>query len=269
MPFLHLDDADIHYETFGEGTPFLFISGTTTDGEVWKRHQVPEFSRDHQVIIYDQRLTGKTKTRSQDVSSKRLTEDAAELLGHLGARQAVVLGHSMGGRIAQLLALDHPEMVGKLILASSGASFPSRGIPIKMCVELVEKGYERYLREHALEVGFTEAFIAADRDKVEEFLAVRLANPPPLEGFLRVVIARHETDTSGRLKDIRVPTLVTVGEAEGHPDASGISHVSSSEALVRGISGAKFATLPGQGHYYPFVDPHTTHKVVRDFLASF
>ena len=147
MPFLHLDDADIHYETFGEGTPFLFISGTATDGEVWKRHQVPEFSRDHQVIIYDQRSTGKTKTRSQDVSSKGLTDDVAALLGHLGAQKAVVLGHSMGGRIAQLLALDHPDKVGKLILASSGASFPSlRHSDPKNVRNWSRKGYERYLR---------------------------------------------------------------------------------------------------------------------------
>jgi pimeloyl-ACP methyl ester carboxylesterase len=268
MPFLHLSDADIYYETFGDGTPFLFNAGTATHGEVWKRHQVPEFSRDHQVIIYDQRLTGKTKTRSQELSTKRLADDAAALLDHLDARKSIVLGHSMGGRVAQLLALDHPEKVGKLILASTGASFPGRGIPIKMCLELVEKGYHRYVREHSLEVGFTKPFIAAHRDIVEEFLAVRLADPPPLEGFLRLIVARQETDTSHRLKDIRVPTLVMVGDAEGHPDASGISHVTSSEVLVRGIPGAKFVVIPGQGHYYPFVDPRMTHQVVREFLAG-
>ena len=268
MPFLQLDDADIYYETYGEGIPFLFHSGTATDGEVWKRHQVPEFSRDHRVIIFDQRSTGKTRTRSPELSTKRLADDAAVLLQHLGAGNAIVLGHSMGGRVAQLLALDHPDKVGKLILASTGASFPARGIPVQMCVELVEKGYERYLREHSLEVGFTPEFIAANRDVVEEFLAVRLANPPPLEDFLRLVIARQETDTSGRLKDIRVPTLVTVGDAEGHPDASGISHVSSSEVLARGIPGASFVVIPGQGHYYPFVDPQTTHQAIRKFLAT-
>src|SRR5215831_17235689 len=106
MPFLQLDDADIYYETFGAGTPFLFLSGTATDGEVWKRHQVPEFSRDHQVVIFDQRLTGRTKTRSQQISVKRIADDAAALLSHLGAKGAVVLGHSMGGRVAQLIALD-------------------------------------------------------------------------------------------------------------------------------------------------------------------
>jgi hypothetical protein len=61
---------------------------------------------------------------------------------------------------------------------------------------------------------------------------------------------------------------VTVGDAEGQTDASGISYVSSSEVLARGIPGAKFVVIPGQGHYYPFVNPQATHKVVREFLAS-
>jgi pimeloyl-ACP methyl ester carboxylesterase len=268
MPFLKLDDADLYYETHGAGPPFLFLACTATHGEVWKRHQVPEFSRDHRVIIFDQRPTGQTRTRTKTISTERLAADAAALLRHLGAENAIVLGHSIGGRIAQLLALDHPGTVGRLILASTGASFPGRGIPVKMCMELVEKGYERYLREHSLEVGFTPQFIAANRAAVEEFLAVRLADPPPLEAFLRTVVARQETDTSRRLKDIRVPTLVTVGDAEGQPDASGISHVSSSELLAREISGARFVVLPGQGHYYPFVDPTTTHRVIREFLAT-
>jgi pimeloyl-ACP methyl ester carboxylesterase len=137
-----------------------------------------------------------------------------------------------------------------------------------MCVELVEKGYERYLREHSLQVGFTPQFIAANRAAVDEFLAVRLSNPPRLEEFLRTVVARQETDTSARLRDIKVPTLVMVGDAEGHADASGISHASSSELLAREIPGARLVVLPGQAHYYPFVDPKTTHQVVREFLAG-
>jgi pimeloyl-ACP methyl ester carboxylesterase len=268
VPFLKLDDADIHYDTYGEGTPFVFCTATATHGEVWKRFQVPEFSRDYKVIIHDQRGTGQSKLRSTNVSTKRLADDVAALLDHVGGSNAVVLGHSIGGRVAQVLALEHPNKVGKLILASTGASFPSRGIPLSMCVELVEKGYERYLREHALKVGFTKELIAKKRQLVEEFLAVRLADPPPLEAFLRFVIARQETDTSARLKEIHVPTLVIIGSAETEPDASGISHMTSSEILARGIPGAKFVTLPGQGHYYPFVEPDATHAVIRNFLAE-
>jgi aminoacrylate hydrolase len=268
MPFLDLDDADIYFETFGEGAPFLFNSATAVSGEVWRRHQVPEFSRDHQVIIYDQRGTGRSKMRSTNVSTQRLADDAFALLEHLKAQNVVVLGHSIGGRIAQILTLDHPDKVAKLILASTGASFPGRGIPLKMCMELVEKGYEAYVRDQSLRVGFTPEFVSANQKLVEDFLAVRLADPPPLELFLRFVIARQETDTSARLGEIGVPTLVIVGSAEGKPAASGISHTASSEQLALQIRGAKFAVIEGQGHYYPFVAPDIFNGIIREFLAA-
>jgi pimeloyl-ACP methyl ester carboxylesterase len=266
MPFLDLGDTQIYYETFGKGQPLLLLSGTAIHGDVWRRHQVPEFSRDHHVIIFDQRGTGRSRTTSKDFSIGRLGADAAALLDDVGGDGATVLGHSMGGRVAQILALDHRSKVGKLILASSGASFPSRGIPLEMCVQLVEKGFDGFIRDNSLENGFTKSFVERNRALVEEFLEVRLARPPKLEDFLRVVIARQETDTLDRLKDIRVPTLVTVGDGEDHAEGVGITHMQSSLVLAEGISGAKFVVLPGQGHYYPYVDPVPFHRAIREFL---
>ena len=109
MLTLSLPDVDLHYDVHGDGPPFLFMSQTATSGGYWKPFQVPEFSRDHRVIIYDQRGTGRSPTRSADFSTKRLAEDAAALLEHLGVRRAIVCGHSNGGRVAQALTLDHPE----------------------------------------------------------------------------------------------------------------------------------------------------------------
>jgi len=105
-----------------------------------------------------------------------LADDAAALLDHLGANQATVYGHSMGGRVAQLVALDYPQKVKKLILASSGASHTKKGIPLKMCLELAEKGYERYARDHAIRIGFTETFIKEHPEQIAKYLEVRLAN---------------------------------------------------------------------------------------------
>src|SRR4051812_18473767 len=122
MPTLSLPDVELHYEVQGEGPPFLFMSQTATDGGYWKPYQLPEFARDHRVIVYDQRGTGRSPTRAGDFSTRRLAEDAAALLAHLGAGRAIVCGHSNGGRVAQLLTLDHPDKVGRLILASSGGS---------------------------------------------------------------------------------------------------------------------------------------------------
>src|SRR5215472_15772534 len=170
MPHLHLDDTDIYYEVHGQGPPFLFLPATDAPGAVFSFFQIPEFSRDHRVIICDQRGTGRSKTRSTDFSTARMAADAAALLVHLNASGAIVLGHSIGGRVAQLLALDHPGTVRKLILASTGAKTAQKGIPLQMCVGMIEKGYHSYLREHCYAVGFGNAYVADHRDEIEKFL---------------------------------------------------------------------------------------------------
>jgi pimeloyl-ACP methyl ester carboxylesterase len=72
MPILNLDDTQLYYETHGEGRPFLFNAATATWGELWKFHQVDDFSPNHRVTIFDQRGTGRSKTQSKDFSTERL-----------------------------------------------------------------------------------------------------------------------------------------------------------------------------------------------------
>ena len=83
MPYLQVNGAEIYYEVHGEGAPFLFCSVTGLDHQAWKFHQVPEFSRDHKVIIFDYRGTGKSSKALQKYSIKMFTDDAAALLDHL------------------------------------------------------------------------------------------------------------------------------------------------------------------------------------------
>ena len=143
MPFVKRDDADIYYEVHGDGAPFLFCSVTGLDHQAWKFHQVEEFARDHKVILFDNRGTGKSSKAVQKYSIKLFTDDAAAILNQVNAEQAIVCGHSMGGVVAQLLAIDHPRLVKKLILASSGAAHPgAHGIPLAMCRDMVRKGFE-------------------------------------------------------------------------------------------------------------------------------
>jgi pimeloyl-ACP methyl ester carboxylesterase len=119
----------------------------------------------------------------------------------------------MGGRVAMLMALKYPAKVKKLIVASVGPGAPGAPpIPFKMCKEMAEWGYEKYVREHTLEVGWTREYIQQHPDKVEHFLNIRLNNLPRLEDYLRHVVARQACDLSARIREIQHPTLVLVGE---------------------------------------------------------
>lgn len=268
MPFLKRNDVDIYYETHGQGTPVMFFSETACDGEVWKMHQVPEFSLDHMVITHDYRDTGKSTKPSKQYTTEAFVDDAVAILDHLNAGPAIVCGHSMGGRVIQLLALKYPAKVKKMIIASSGAGHPGmKGIPLKMCKEMVELGYERYIREHALEVGWTKDYIEQHRDRVEDFLNLRMATLPSLESYLRHVVARQQHDTTEQLKDIKVPTLVMVG-SDDHVSSTGRSHRTDADILARGIPNAKLAIIRGEAHNYFFTNPSEAHRAMREFLAG-
>ena len=267
MPTVRVNDAEIFYEAHGTGRPFVFFSETACDGEIWKLYQVPEFSKDHLVIIHDYRGTGKSSKPSIDYTTQMFRDDAAVVLEQLNVRDAVILGHSMGGRVAQLLALDYPERVSRLILASTGAAFPgATGLPLTMVKEMIEWGYPKYVREHTIQVGFTDEFVTTHAERVDESFRTRLANLCPVEFYLRHVLARQGHDTRDRLKNIRVPTLVMVGEHEGDPNLA-MTHRASSEMLAKAIPGAQFVVLPGQKHNYFASAPAAVHQIIRNFLC--
>ena len=136
-----------------------------------------------------------------------------------------------------------------------------------MCKEMIEWGYEKYIREHTIQVGFTGEFIKEQPERLEAFFRTRLEHLCPVEFYLRHVLARQAHDTSQRLKDIHVPTLVMVGELEGDPNVV-MTHRRSSAILAREIPGAKFVTLPNQKHNYFASAPEPAHRIVREFLRG-
>jgi 3-oxoadipate enol-lactonase len=266
MPHLSLPDAEIYYETHGEGSPFLFCSVTGLDHQAWKFHQVREFSRDHRVILFDYRGTGKSSKTVQRYSIPMFTGDAAALLDHLNVEQAIVCGHSMGGVVAQFLAIEHPRKVKKLILASSGAAHPgAHGIPLAMCRDMVRQGFEGYIREHTIETGWTKEFVAAHPELIEKFLEVRMSGIAPLENYLHFVLARQGHDHTHRLKEICVPTLVLVGDDENH-GATDNTHWAAAHQLASAIPQAKLVVLPGEGHHYLATNPAAAHEAIRAFI---
>ena len=266
MPFLNRDGAEIYYEVHGEGPAMLFCSVTGLDHQAWKFHQVPEFSRDHKVILFDYRGTGKSSKNIEEYSIKMFTDDAVGILDALKVEQAIVCGHSMGGVVAQLLALDYPSRVKKLILASSGSAHPgAHGIPVAMCRDMVRDGFATYIRKHTIETGWTKDFVAKNPELIEKFLQVRMSGIAPLENYLYFVLARQTHDHTARLWEIKVPTLVLVGDDENH-GASDNTHYAAAHQLANAIPQAKLVVLTGEGHHYLATNPAAAHRAIREFI---
>jgi pimeloyl-ACP methyl ester carboxylesterase len=265
---LQLSEREIYYEVHGDGQPMVFLSETACDGEVWKIYQVPEFSKDHRVIIHDYRGTGQSNKPSIDYTTQMFAQDVIALMDHLKADDAIVVGHSMGGRVAQLLALDYPNRVKRLVLASTGSHFPkTKGLPLKICKEMIEWGYEKYERDHSILVGFTDEFVKTHPERVKRYLKIRMQNLCPVEFYLRHLLARQSHDTSGRLKEIRQPTLILVGEDDRNM-TSEVNHRMSSDVLAKGIPNSKLVVLLNERHSYFFANPDAAHKIIREFIKE-
>ena len=124
MPHLELDGARLYYETTGEtGTPVLLIMGFAVPMTMWGA-QVPALAERHRVIAFDNRGAGKTTARPGLYTMRGFADDAVRLLDHLGVERAHVTGVSMGGMIAQELALGHRDRVLSLSLVATQSHEP-------------------------------------------------------------------------------------------------------------------------------------------------
>jgi pimeloyl-ACP methyl ester carboxylesterase len=250
MPMLQVQGAELHYTVEGQGPPLLLIAGTACDGTYWSRFQVPDFARDFSVITFDQRGTGRSVTEIEDYSTNRLAADCAAVITAVGRGPAIVWGHSMGGRVAQLVALDHGEHVRALVLASTGSSFKAKG-------GIAAKTF----------LGFSKAFVGANATLVSSIMNEMMATLPPVEVYFAHILSRQDHETTARLQFIRCPTLVMVGGDETH-GTSDTTHVDSSRILARAIPGAQFEVLEGEGHFYSHSAPELTSRLVRAWLSS-
>lgn len=270
---IKVDDIHIYYEIYGQGKPLVLIAGTGISCAPWRVFQVPEFSKHYQVLIYDHRGLGRSDKPDIPYTTRLFAKDCAGLMDALGIETAHVMGHSMGGRVAQCLALDYPEKVRSLVLSGTGSGRYSekledypRGVPIDACVELIEKGYEKYQHDHwGPGFMFTDEFVREHPKVVKKFQDLIVEEVPPLKCYLRHVIARQSHETTELLHQIKAPTLVIVGSKDTREGGTG-NHVASSKALAEKIPNAELAIVEGGKHGYLREMPEKGHPPILDFL---
>lgn len=255
----------------GRGPAVLLIAGTGYSGSTWPTEFVGPLARRYAVVTFDHRGTGRTPGTPEAYSTRLFAADVAALLDELGIDAAHVLGHSMGGRVAQWLALDAPERVRSLVLAASGpGQFESghrqtQGIPVATALGLVEHGYEVYMRDLITRNFFTAAFAEAHPERVKSLVRAFWKNRPGLEDYLKHVTARQEHRTADRLHEIGLPTLVLIGEADTHVGGTG-SHWDQSQYLAANIPGADLGVIEDAKHGFFWSHPERTVELLTAWI---
>ena len=251
----------LYREESGEGHPLLLLTGLGFAIWSWQR-QLPDWTQRFRCIAVENRGTGRSPKPPGPYSLEEMADDAAEALE---GRRAHVAGFSMGGYLAQTLALRHPQLVERLVLVCTGTGGPDfLPVPAETAAAW-EANAGRTPQEFAratMPLSFRPGWTDAHPDEFEQLLADRLEHPTPAECWR----AQYDacTDWLRRptpVEEIAAPTLVV------HGDADRIVPYENGVELARRIPGARFEPFPGGGHLLFLESPERLNPLVAEFLA--
>lgn len=257
----------MYYEEQGQGTPLVFISGTGWSGEHWKLEQVPYFSTSYRVIVFDHRGCGRSDRPEGPYSTRQFAQDAVLLLRAIGVDSpAHLVGHSMGGRVAQWMAIDHPNTIRSLVLAATGPGpIDDRprvaGIAPEHVVQFLELGWPGYNEEH---LRGTNMFFQASPETVERFCATHRGRfGTDLVSYLRHLDARQRHDTVEYIPKLDKPSLVIVGSEDNYQRPG---HVDTSRYLADHLPDVEFVMIEHAAHALHIETARAFNSKVADFL---
>jgi pimeloyl-ACP methyl ester carboxylesterase len=220
MPHVSVDGRDLHYLRRGEGEPLLLIQGMSGTHVSWgEAFEAALGGAGLELITYDHRGVGYSARVEGPFTIERLADDAAGLLDALGLQEVHVLGISMGGMVAQELALRHASRLRTLTLGCTSSGGPHGPQAPPETSELLGAAMLSGDRERALRVGFevnVSARHAAEPGAYDVFRAMALELPVPVPVILLQLQAITGHDTSDRLSEVRAPTLVIHGTGGPH-----------------------------------------------------
>lgn len=268
MPTLKRADVPLHYAREGAGTPVLFIQGVGVAGEGW-RPQVDAFKGSYDTLVFDNRGHNKSIPCTGPITIEAMAEDALALMDAAGWQSAHVVGHSMGGLIAQELALSHPERVRSLALLCTLHRGPAgaRVSPTIAWLGIRTRVGTRKMRRRAfLELVYPKSYRAkVDPDEAAAHLGALagrdLADSPPiLMKQLNAMRGHDKFDQLGKLAGI--PTLVAAAEEDP------IALPEFGELLAKAIPGARYVFWDDASHAITINDAPRVNKALVEFWQT-
>lgn len=266
MPFFTCNDIDLYYEVHGEGLPLLLISGL--GGGAWSWYgQVPYFEQFYRTIVFDNRGAGRSSMPPGPYSIKGFAEDALCLLDALEVDKAFVVGISMGGMIAQELALMAPERVRGLILGCTNCGGETSISPSQETMQILLNNeglsHEQIVRKN-LPIFLSEECLSNDPETVTTYVKAQIEAPPqPEEAFLAQLAAIRDFDVCDRLVELQMPTLIMSGSRDV------LIPRENAYILTQSIAHADLVFLPGAGHAIHAESRGDFNLIIDNFIQQY
>lgn len=263
MPSVPVRDINIYYEEHGSGEPLVMIPGLSSDLQAWAL-QAPALSRHFRVITLDNRGAGRTSAPDKPYSISGMADDVAGFMDHLGIARAHVLGFSMGGFIAQELALKHAAKVNKLILLATAPYIDGyTENVVKSWISLRRSNLSREQVQRITAAWLYSADLFDDRERFEQAIAKGAANPYAQQdhAFIRQAQAVLAFDARDRAAKITCETLLVSGEEDI------LIPPRNSDRLAKLLPKAKRVSLPG-GHVGCIEHPAEYNAAFLEFLGA-
>jgi 3-oxoadipate enol-lactonase len=260
VPIAELDDLELHYEERGSGRPMLLVAGIPAVADDWAP-LAERLSESRRVIAFDNRGSGASAVTPGPYTTAQLAADAVALLDHLGIERADVFGMSLGGMIAQEMALRRPERVDRLVLGCTHCGVQhSPRIPPETGRAFAMESDDwaermRALAPFAFARGADAAFVA-------RFVEKKARDVQDPEGYRAQIAAVLSHDTWERLPGIDRPTLILTG------DDDQVIPAASSDVLHERIPNSTLHVVAGAGHLFFLERPDETLRALERFVPA-
>ncbi|HKO39296.1 MAG TPA: alpha/beta hydrolase [Solirubrobacterales bacterium] len=265
MPKIAVRGTELHYERAGSGEPLLLIQGMSGTHVSWGEPFKSALEESFEVIAFDNRGIGLSARISQPFTIAEMAEDTAELLELLEIESAHVVGISMGGMIAQELALAHPGRLRSLTLGCTYCGGEGSRLMPQESVEKLMAGMASGDRDKAIRAGYevnlSPAF-RADEDAYAAFHEMATKVPAAREVIELQAQAIFGHDTSGRLGEISTPTLIVHGTVDG------VLPFPNGEQIAALMPNTRFEVLEGVGHMFWWEQPQRSAELIREHALA-
>lgn len=264
MPKVKIGNTQIYYEVHGQGYPLVLIRGLGSNADHWYE-QVPEFSKHYQVVTFDNRGIARSNPFTDILSIEQMAHDTVGLMHSLNIAKAHILGFSMGGMIAQRIAIDYPERVSKLILVSTHCGGKQQVLASQEPIDI----FDRYINNPNLENASkaAEALYASEtivhrKEVIKKYFEVSGKYSSPVKVLKAQAKAISNHNTWKALSSIGVKTLVLTGTEDV------LVPPENSRILAERIPNAELAFINKGGHQVLIEQSYQSNNKILDFLVA-